>query len=138
MRSTRPSSPASAAPSSTGPVTATVVAPPGQTVSNATGSGWTCDVVPASATCTNPSNVPAGTSLPAIVVTTAVAGAPFAANVYGAVSVAGDVNPANDTGRGVSTVVPPFGADQLYIQLGGSLNLRSGGNVSAGQVSHHE
>lgn len=120
---------------SPGPVTATVVAPPGQTVSAATGSGWACDVVPASTTCTNPATVAAGTSLPAIIVTTDVGGAPFAASVYGAVSVAGDVNPTNNTGRGTSTVVPSFGPDQLYVQLAGSLNLRSGGNVSAGQVA---
>lgn len=119
----------------TGTVTATVVAPPGQTVSAAAGSGWTCAVVPESATCTNPSAVPAGTSLPPISVTTAVGGAPYAASVYGAVQVAGDVNPANDTGRGFSTVVPPFGPDQLYIQLAGALNLRSGGNVSTGDVT---
>ena len=119
----------------TGTVTATVVAPPGQTVTAATGSGWTCVVVPESATCTNPSAVPAGTSLPPISVTTAVTGVPYAASVYGAVQVAGDVNPANDTGRGRSTVVPPYGPDQLYIQLAGSLNLRSGGNVSTGDVT---
>ena len=77
---------------SVGPVTATVVAPPGQTVSGAIGSGWTCDVVPASTTCTTPTTVGAGTSLPAIIVTTDVGGSPFAASTYGAVSVAGDVN----------------------------------------------
>ena len=120
---------------SVGPVTATVVAPPGQTVSGAIGSGWTCDVVPASTTCTTPATVDAGTSLPAIIVTTAVGGSPFAASTYGAVAVAGDVNPSNNSDRGTSTVVPPLGPDQLYIQLGGSLNLRSGGNVSAGQVT---
>jgi hypothetical protein len=120
---------------STGPVTATVVVPPGQSVSAATGAGWNCDIVPASATCTNPTTVAAGSSLPAIVVTASVGGPVLAASVYGAVAVAGDVNPANDTARGTSTVVPPFGSDQLYIQLGGSLNLRSGGNVSTGQVA---
>ena len=118
-----------------GTVTTTLVAPPGQTVSAAAGSGWTCAVVPESATCTNPSAVPAGTSLPPISLTTAVGGVPYAANVYGAVQVAGDVDPANDTGRGRSTVVPSYGPDQLYIQLAGSLNLRSGGNVSSGQVT---
>ena len=118
-----------------GTVTTTVVAPPGQTVSTAAGSGWTCSVVPESATCTNPSAVPAATSLPPISVTTAVGGAPYAASLYGTVQVPGDVNPANDTGRGRSTVVPPFGPDQLFIQLAGSLNLRSGGNVSAGDVT---
>ena len=120
---------------STGPVTATVVAPPGQTVSSATGAGWTCDVEPASTTCTNASTVAAGGALPAILVTASVSGSPLAASVYGAVDVAGDVNPTNNTGRGTSTVVPPFGPDQLYVQLGGSLNLRSGGNVSTGDVA---
>lgn len=118
-----------------GTVTATLVAPPGQTVSTATGSGWSCTVVPESATCTNPSAVTAGTSLPPISLSTTVSGAPYAATVYGAVQVPGDVNSTNDTGRGRSTVVPAFGADQLYVQLAGSLNLRSGGNVSTGQVT---
>lgn len=122
---------------SAGVVTATVVAPPGQTITDATGTGWTCEVAVAAdaATCTNPDAIPAGASAPPIAVTTSVSGALFAANIYAAVSVAGDVNSANDTDRGISTVVPPFGADQLYVQLAGSLNLRSGGNVSAGDVS---
>lgn len=121
--------------SSPGPVTATVVLPPGQTVSNVTGAGWDCDATPQSVTCTNPSTVAAGTELPAIVVVADVSGPPLAASVYGVVSSAGDVNPRNDARRGRSTVVPAFGSDQLYVQLGGALNLRSGGNVSSGGVT---
>lgn len=121
---------------SAGTVTASVVMPPGQTALTAEGPGWTCDVsVPAdSVTCTHPDAVPAGMPLPPIAVEASVGGALGATSVYGAVQVDGDVNTANDAARGVSTVVPPAGSDQLYIQLAGSLNLRSGGNVSAGDV----
>lgn len=122
---------------SAGTVTATIVAPPGQVLTAASGPGWDCTISGPgdSATCTNPAPVPAGTALPPITTTTSVAGPLFAATVYGAVDVAGDVNRANDTGRGISRVVPPFGSDQLYIQLAGALNLRSGGNVSSGDVA---
>lgn len=120
---------------SPGPVTASIVLPPGQSVSSATGAGWDCDVVPESVTCTTASTVAAGAELPAIVVVADVGGPPLAASVYGVVSSDGDVNPSNDSRRGRSTVVPAFGTDQLYIQLGGSLNLRSGGNVSGGDVA---
>jgi hypothetical protein len=122
---------------STGDVTVTVVAPPRQTITEAIGSGWSCTIAAAAdaATCTTPTAVPVGTSLPPLDVTTSVSGPLLAATVYGAVSTAGDVNPANDTGRGVSTVVPTFGPDQLFVQLAGALNLRSGGNVSTGDVT---
>lgn len=120
-----------------GTVTASVVMPPGQLIDTADGPGWTCSTSAAadSATCTTPDAVLPGTSLPPIVVTSSVGGSLGATSVYGAVHVDGDANPANDSARGTSTVVPPFGADQLYIQLAGALNLRSGGNVSAGDVA---
>ena len=120
-----------------GQVTASVVTPPGQSIVDASGSGWTCVVASggAEATCTNPGGVPAGTELPPIGVTSSVAGSLGATSTYAAVHLAGDVNPANDSGRGTSTVVPVFSQDQLYIQLAGSLNLRSGGNVTAGGVT---
>lgn len=49
-----------------GEVTASVVTPPGQSIVDASGSGWTCAVASggAEATCTNPGGVPAGTQLP--------------------------------------------------------------------------
>lgn len=120
-----------------GEVTTSVVTPPGQSIVDASGSGWTCVVAPggAEATCTNPGGVPAGAQLPPISVTSSVAGSLGATSTYAAVHLAGDVNPANDTGRGTSTVVPVFSQDQLYIQLAGSLNLRSGGNVTAGGLT---
>lgn len=120
-----------------GAVTASVVMPPGQSIVTAEGPNWTCAVSVAadSVTCTNPDSVPVGTSLPPIIVDASVAGALGATSVYGAVHVGDDVNSSNDSARGTSTVVPPSGSDQLYIQLAGSLNLRSGGNVTAGDVA---
>ncbi|MCB1256627.1 MAG: hypothetical protein KDB26_05940 [Microthrixaceae bacterium] len=122
---------------STEEVSATIVSPPGQTITEADGIGWTCVVGSENdeVTCTNPSAVPSGMSMAPISVTTAVSGSPYAASVFGIVHVADDVNLANDSARGTSTVVPAFGPDQLYIQLAGALNLRSGGNVSSGDVA---
>lgn len=120
-----------------GVVTASVVTAPGQAILTATGSGWSCAVASggAEATCTNPGGVPAGTQLPSIAVTTSVAGSLGATSTYAAIHLASDANSANDTARGTATVVPVLSTDQLYIQLAGSLNLRSGGNVSAGDVA---
>lgn len=98
---------------STHVVTVGAVAPPGQTFWGASGPGWTCTTAPESVSCTNPSPVPAGTAMPPISLTTAVSGAPYAASMYAVVHVDDDVNRPNDVGRGVSTVVPSFGPDEL-------------------------
>jgi uncharacterized repeat protein (TIGR01451 family) len=119
-----------------GPVAVTVVVPPGQTISEASGTGWSCTNDASQATCSvDADGVDPGRALPDVSVTAAVAGSTYVANVYAAVRSTGDVNPANDERRGKVTVTPPSGGDQLYVQLAGALSLRSGGNVTSGDVS---
>ena len=120
----------------TGPVAVTVVVPPGQTVTAASGTGWDCETTAQKATCRiADANVAAGTSLPAVQVSASVADPTYVAQIYGTVSSVGDVNPANDQAVGEVTVTPPVTGDQLFVQIAGALNLRSGGTITSGDVS---
>ena len=119
----------------TGAIAVTVVVPPGQTVASVSGTGWTCSNTAAQATCTVTTTVAVGQSLPDVSVVANVAGDPYLANLYAAVSSPGDVNSANDTSHGPITVSPAFGQDQLFIQLAGVYRLRVGGNITSGDVS---
>ena len=120
----------------TGPVAATVVVPPGQTVTAAAGTGWTCTNDDAQATCRiDDADVQPGQALPKISVTADVAGPTLIAQVYVAISSEGDVNPANDEALGKVTVTPAIEGDQLFVQVAGALSMRNGGTVSSGDVS---
>lgn len=120
----------------TGPVAATVVVPPGQTVSAAAGTGWVCTNDDAQATCRiADADVQPGQALPKISVTAEVGGPTLVAQVYAAISSEGDVNPANDEAVGKVIVTPPIEGDQLFVQVAGALSLRNGGTVSSGDVS---
>lgn len=120
----------------TGAVAVTVVVPPGQSVTAATGSGWDCESAGQQATCRIANaNVAPGASLPAVQVSASVADPTYVAQIYATVSSVGDVNPANDQAVGEVTVTPPVTGDQLFVQIAGALNLRSGGTISSGDVS---
>jgi hypothetical protein len=118
-------------------VSATVVAPPSQPITGVDAAGWSCATAAAgvSVTCTQASSLSPGATFAPITVTTSVSGPVGASVVYAAVNTPDDANRSNDVGRGNSRVVPPFGSDQLYIQLAGALNLRSGGDVGSGGVT---
>jgi len=119
-----------------GAVALTVVVPPGQTVTAASGSGWTCTNNAQQATCEIANaNVAAGSSLPAVQVSASVADPTYVAQIYATVSSDGDVNPSNDQALGEVTVTPPVQGDQLFVQMAGALTLRSGGNITSGDVS---
>lgn len=121
---------------STGSVAATVVVPPGQTVTSAVGTGWACTSDGAQATCSREDvDVQPGEALPTIRVTADVGGPTLVAQVYAAISSEGDVNPANDQAVGKVIVTPAVEGDQLFIQIAGALSLRSGGTISSGDVS---
>ncbi len=110
--------------------------PPGQTVTAAAGTGWTCTNDAAQATCRiDDADVQPGQALPKISVTADVAGPTLIAQVYVAISSDGDVNPANDEALGKVTVTPAIEGDQLFVQVAGALSMRNGGTVSSGDVS---
>lgn len=120
----------------TGRVAMSVVVPPGQTVTGASGSGWTCTTGAQQATCEiADADVAAGSSLPAVQITASVADPTHVAQIYGTVSSVGDVNPSNDQMLGEITVTPPVEGDQLFVQMAGALTLRSGGTITSGDVS---
>lgn len=120
----------------TGAVAVTVVVPPGQTVTAATGTGWSCTSTAQEATCRiTDANVAPGAQLPAVQVSASVADPTYVAQLYATVSSVGDMNPANDQMVGEVTVTPPVTGDQLFIQMAGALTLRSGGTITSGDVS---
>lgn len=120
----------------TGEVAVTVVVPPGQAVTAATGIGWSCTTTAQEATCRiTDADVAPGTQLPAVQVSASVADPTYVAQIYATVSSVGDANPANDQMVGEVTVTPPVTGDQLFIQMAGALTLRSGGTIASGDVS---
>ncbi|MEI2638175.1 MAG: hypothetical protein V9F03_04125 [Microthrixaceae bacterium] len=122
---------------SDGPVTMTVVLPVGHTMISATGSGWDCAAGSGGATveCTTSQVVNPPDSMPVVTIEANVGGALGLDSLYAAISTPGDVNRANDTTRGRVTTSPSGAGDQLYVQMAGVLQLRSGGVVSSGDVT---
>jgi uncharacterized repeat protein (TIGR01451 family) len=100
---------AAAAGPTSGTVTVADPMPTGLTAATATGAGWTC-TIGATVNCTRSDALTAGTSYPAITLTTNVtANAPASVKNTATVSGGGDATPANDSATDTATVntVPP-------------------------------
>jgi hypothetical protein len=79
----------------TGPTTQTFTIPAGQTVTSATGDGWTCSVNGQQVTCTNPATVQPGGSLPPVGITVKIPdGASASVSPSGTVTTAGQATPS--------------------------------------------
>jgi hypothetical protein len=95
----------------TGPVTETFSVPAGQTVTSATGSGWTCATAGQTVTCTRPGKgddaLRPGSSYPPVTIATSIASsASGQVNVTVGVNTPGDADPDGAQGQATVIVAP--------------------------------
>jgi hypothetical protein len=95
----------------TGTVSETFSVPAGQTVTSATGTGWTCNTSGQTVTCTRPGKgddaLQPGSSYPPVTIATSIASsASGQVNVTVGVNTPGNVNPAGAQGQATVVVAP--------------------------------
>jgi hypothetical protein len=95
----------------TGPVTATFPVPAGQTITSASGPGWTCNTSGQTVTCTRPGTggdaLPGGAGYPPVTVTVSIpASASGTVPVTATASTPGNADPNGGVGTGSVTVNP--------------------------------
>jgi uncharacterized repeat protein (TIGR01451 family) len=98
--------------STSGTVTVSDTVPTGETSPTATGTGWVCNTVSVTVTCTRSDILDADSNYSAITLTVNVAAnAPSSATNTGTVSGGGDTTPGNNSSSDVTTIVAPLTPD---------------------------
>jgi hypothetical protein len=92
----------------TGPVTATFGVPAGQTMTSASGDGWTCQTANTTVTCTRADALQPGSAFPPIQVNTTIpAGASGQLTVTAHANTPGNADPNGADGRTTVAIAPP-------------------------------
>jgi hypothetical protein len=117
-----------------GKVTATFNVPAGQTVTGASGSGWTCDISGQAVSCTRPGNgsdaLQPGSSYPPVTIATTIASsASGAVNVTVGVNTPGDVDPDGAQGQ-ATVIIAPAPSPGSVICRGGNIETTIGPGIT--------